>query len=144
LIENFSDGFDIRQSTGFGIFGFINEIKVDLVRFRHPLIRPVREIDGIRMFSVEDILAMKVQAVLSRGRKKDFWDIAKLLQYYSVLDFIDFHKAKNSTQNLMITVPQAITYFDDANDDADPISHKGQTWDSVKEEIQEKVRLFLL
>ncbi|MBS1947954.1 MAG: nucleotidyl transferase AbiEii/AbiGii toxin family protein [Bacteroidetes bacterium] len=40
------------------------------------MIGPIQTIDNIRIFSVEDIIAMKVQAILGRGKKKDFWDIA--------------------------------------------------------------------
>ena len=36
-----------------------------------------------------------------------------------------------------------MTYFDDAEDDEDPISLKGQTWESVKKNIQKKVRDYL-
>ena len=95
------------------------------------------------MFSVEDIIAMEVQAILGRGMKKDFWDIAELLQHFSVVDFIQFHKEKYSTQNLLITVPQAITYFADAEESEDPVSLKNQTWVSVKEFINAKVREYL-
>lgn len=69
------------------------------------------------MFSKEDIVAMKVQAILGRGKKKDFWDIAELLKHFSVKDFVQFHKEKFSTQNLLITVPQAMTYFTDAEEE---------------------------
>ena len=100
--------------------------------------------EGIRMFSVEDIIAMKVLAILGRGKKKDFWDIAELLQHYSIADFIHFHKEKYSNQNLLITVPQAVTYFADAEESEDPISLKKQTWESVKEIIQQKVREYLV
>lgn len=62
----------------------------------------------------EDITAMQVQAVLGRARKKDFWDIAMLLDHYSVEDFIRFHEQKYSNQNLMVTLPQAISCFADA------------------------------
>jgi predicted nucleotidyltransferase component of viral defense system len=95
------------------------------------------------MFSVEDIMAMKVQAILGRAKKKDFWDIAELLQHFSVEDFVRFHQEKFSTQNLFITVPQAITYFADAEESEAPISLKGQTWESVQAFIQEKVRAYL-
>ncbi len=139
----YGDSLSIRQSTSFGIFCRINNVKVDLVRFSHPVIRPPQTIDRIRMYSVEDIIAMKVQAVLGRGRKKDFWDIAELLQHYSVQDFISFHQEKFSTQNLLITVPQAITYFRDADSDADPISLKEQSWSDVKSFISHKVREYL-
>lgn len=119
-------------------------LKIDIVRFPHPQIRPALVIDDIRMYAPEDIIAMKVQAILGRGKKKDFWDVAELLEHYTVNDFIALHKEKYSTQNLYITVPQAITYFEDAEDSEDPIGLKDQTWENVKKTIQEKVRMYLI
>lgn len=144
LQKKFKGSF-VNRSTNprFGIFGFINQTKVDLINYPHPLIRPPKIIEGIRMFSVEDIMAMKVQAILGRGKKKDFWDIAELLQHFSVEDFIRFHKEKYSTQHLFITVPQALIYFADAEESEAPMSLKGQTWESVQAFIQEKVRAYL-
>lgn len=131
------------KPKNFGVFCTIHQIKVDFVSYPHPLIRPPREIEGIRFISTEDVIAMKVQAVLGRARKKDFWDIATILEHYTVADFARFHKEKYSTQNLLVTIPQAITYFAEAEDDADPKSLKGQNWESVKGIIREKVRGFL-
>lgn len=145
LKAEFGQSFTMEDKPAFfGIFCFIDGVKVDIVRFPHPQIRPTIEIDGIRMYAAEDIVAMKVQAILGRGKKKDFWDIAELLEHFTVKDFITFHKEKYSTQNLYITVPQAITYFDDAEDSEDPKSLKGQTWKSVKKTIQSKVREYLI
>ncbi|MBY0477209.1 MAG: nucleotidyl transferase AbiEii/AbiGii toxin family protein [Chitinophagaceae bacterium] len=132
-----------EKQARFGIFCYVDDVKVDIVRHPHPLIRPVTTTEEIRMFSVEDIIAMKVQAILGRGKKKDFWDIAELLQHFSVKDFVQFHKEKYSTQNLLITVPQAITYFADAEESEAPISIKGQTWETVQAFIQEKVSAYL-
>ncbi len=52
----------------FGIFCTFRNVKVDIVRYPYPLIRPSFETDGIRFISTEDIVAMKVQAVLGRAR----------------------------------------------------------------------------
>ena len=143
LVQNFGDSLNIRTSSHFGIFCYINDVKVDIVRYTHPLVRPTLAIEGVRMFSIEDIVAMKVQAVLGRGKKKDFWDIAELLKHFMIDDFIKFHKEKFATQNLYITVPQAISYFADADESEEPISLKSQTWESVKAEIQKKISDFL-
>ena len=143
LVQRFGDSLSIRTSSRFGIFCYINDAKVDIVRYPHPLIRPTLAVEGIRMVSMEDIVAMKVQAVLGRAKKKDFWDIAELLKHFTVDDFIKFHKEKFATQNLFITVPQAISYFADADDSEDPVSLKNQTWGSVKAEIQKKIADFL-
>ncbi len=144
LEKKFKSSF-VNRSTNprFGIFGFIDDIKIDIIRHPHPLIRPEQTIEGIRFFSTEDIIAMKVQAILGRGKKKDFWDIAELLNHFSVSDFINFHKEKYTTQNLLITVPQAITFFADAEESEDPISLKKQTWEKVKKTIAKKVDVYL-
>ncbi len=144
LKRTFGDSFITEDKPArFGIFCYIDNVKIDIVRHPHPQIRPELNIEGIRMFSTEDIIAMKVQAILGRGKKKDFWDIAELLGHYSVADFVALHKEKFATQNLLITVPQALTYFADADESEDPISLKNQNWSSVQAFIQGKVRAYL-
>jgi len=144
LKNKFEKSFENKSTNPrFGIFCFVDEVKIDFVHHPHPLIKPLHSHDGIRMFSIEDIIAMKIQAILGRGRKKDFWDIAELLNHFKISDFIAFHTEKYSTQNLLITVPQALTYFADAEESEDPVSLKNQTWESVQEFIKEKVREFL-
>lgn len=139
-----SDFIIEEKPAKFGIFGFIKGIKIDIIHYPHPNIRPIYIADGVRMLSDEDIIAMKVQATLGRGKKKDFWDIAELLQYYTVEDFVKFHKEKYNTQNLLISVPQAISYFADAEESEDPISLKGQSWDNIKAKIQQKISDYLI
>ncbi len=143
--RHFANDFVVEDKPPFfGIFCYVGNVKIDIVRFPHPLIRPLKVIENIRMYSTEDVVAMKVQALLGRGKKKDFWDIDELLNHFSVEDFINFHREKYSTQNLLITVPQVLTYFDDADESEDPISLKGQTWEKVKKRIQKKVRDYLV
>lgn len=95
------------------------------------------------MYNSEDIAAMKIQAILGRGRKKDFWDLAELLNHFSLEQIIGFYSKKFPSQQLLISIPQAVTYFDDAEESEDPISLKGQTWESVKKIIQQKVSEYL-
>lgn len=139
----FGERIKTRTSTKVGIFAFIDNIKVDIVRIPHPIIRPIRTIQGIRFYTPEDIVAMKVQAILNRAQKKDFYNVEELLKHFSVLDFINRHKEKYNTQNLYITVPQALIYFDNAEDSDSPKGLMGQSWRSVKNNIQAKVRDYL-
>lgn len=140
LSNEFGEDFIFEDKPArFGIFCYIQGVKVDIVRHPHPLIGPIETIDGIRFFSDQDIMAMKIQAILGRGKKKDFWDIAELLKIYSVSDFVKNHKAKYSTQNLLISIPQVMVYFQDADEDENPVSLKGQTWEKVQKVIQKKI-----
>ena len=144
LRQKFTEGFIYEgEFNHFGIFCFVENVKVDLVPFRHPLIRPIQVIDGIRMFSLEDIAAMKIQAILGRGKKKDFWDIAELFKHFKLKEIIAFYKEKFPSQMLLISIPQALSYFDDADESEDPISINGMDWDQVKDVIRTNVSEYL-
>ncbi|MFA5328253.1 MAG: nucleotidyl transferase AbiEii/AbiGii toxin family protein [Prolixibacteraceae bacterium] len=126
-----------------GIFCYINKIKVDVVYFPHALIAPIETKNKIRMYSSADIAAMKIQAILGRGKKKDFWDLYELLQHYSLQQIMDWHKQKYPSQMLAISIPNAITYFVDADESETPVSFKNQTWESVKGGIARAVSDYL-
>ncbi len=128
---------------GWAIFGFIRDIKVDFVHYQHPLIGSKDIVDGTRMYSTEDIIAMKINAILGRGKKKDFWDLFELLHHYSLEQIIDYHYRKFPSQQLLISIPQALVYFEDAEESGEPVSLKGQTWNGVKKFLQQKVNDFL-
>ncbi|MCC6186211.1 MAG: nucleotidyl transferase AbiEii/AbiGii toxin family protein [Chitinophagaceae bacterium] len=144
LTENYGARLAIESSKAkWGIFCYIDNIKVDLINYPHACIKDIQVIEDIRMYSLEDICAMKINAILGRGKKKDFWDIAELLGHFSLKQLMAFHKEKYPSQNLLISIPQAISYFDDAEESEDPISLKGQTWEQVKKDIQKAVSQFL-
>jgi predicted nucleotidyltransferase component of viral defense system len=132
-----------KQNTIFGIFCFIDDIKVDLVHFPHQPIATIETEDKIRMYGNADISAMKIQAILGRAQKKDFWDLHELLQHYPLQQIMDWHKQKYPNQMLAISIPHAITYFTDADESDTPVSFKGQTWEKVKEDIKHVVRDYL-
>ncbi|MCF0056936.1 hypothetical protein LXL81_14300 [Dyadobacter sp. CY356] len=87
---------------------------------------------------------MKINAILGRGKKKDFWDLYEILHQFSLSEVINFHREKFPSQMLLISIPQSITYFSDAEESEDPISLNGQTWESVKAYIQNTVKDYLL
>jgi hypothetical protein len=90
-----------------------------------------------------DIAAMKIQAILDRGKKQDFLDMNILLKHYSLQQLMDWHKQKYPSQMLAISIPHALLYFADADESETPVSLKGQTWESVKKSIQQKVGDYL-
>ncbi len=130
--------------SNWGIFCYIDNVKVDIVYYPHELIEDIEIEEGIRMLSDKDLIAMKVQAVLGRGKKKDFWDIAELLREYTIQNFIDYHKQKYSKQILGISIPTALTYFTDADESEEPETIKKQSWNDIKKFINKKVRDFLI
>jgi hypothetical protein len=148
LITALEDAFGNRfsykhQHTKFGIFCFIDNVKVDLVHYPHPLIKPHESIDVMRFYQNSDIAAMKIQAILGRAKKKDFWDLHELLLHYSLQQLMDWHKEKYPNQMLAISIPHAITYFTEADESETPVSFKGQTWKQIKKDISKVVSDYL-
>lgn len=145
ILEQHFPTFSYRSTNNpIGVFGYIDDIKVDFVKHhRFQLIDELIIDDGIRFYSDKDIMAMKVAAILKRAVKKDFWDIAELLKHYSLSDVLEAYHKKYPDQRLAISIPFAITYFEDAEESEDPISLKGQIWQQVKKDIQKKVSDFL-
>jgi len=73
LESKFHEGFVYKQQlTQFGIFCFIDNIKVDFIHFPHLPIAAIEEEEKIRFYSIADISAMKIQAYLDEDRKRIF------------------------------------------------------------------------
>jgi predicted nucleotidyltransferase component of viral defense system len=144
LIQTFGKDFVYNgEFSKWGIFCFIGNLKLDLVYYPHKIVHDIEIIDGIRLYHDKDLAAMKIQAILGRGAKKDFWDVFELLQHYSVNEMIDFYIEKYPNQMLLITIPQALTYFADAENSIEPKSLNGQTWKMIKNGINKKISNFL-
>ena len=113
----------------------INDVKVDFIKFHYPFIRPFLALENIRMASLEDIAAMKLDAITGRGSKKDFYDLFFLLQHYSIDELFSFYTEKYPHQTTF-HVARSLTYFDDAEIQPSPIVFdKTITWETVKKKI---------
>jgi predicted nucleotidyltransferase component of viral defense system len=135
----------IHSTNKVGIFCFIDDIKVDFVKYHYfPIIAPIENNNEIRILNDCDLIAMKVNAILRRGVKKDFWDIAELMQHYTVENFIDYYMQKYPTQRQLISIPRALTYFEDAEKSENPVCLKEKTWEKVKAIIRGKTNDYLL
>jgi len=73
---------------------FANDIKVELVCSKEKYIKEPVVQDGIKMFGLEDISAMKLSAITGRTKARDFIDVAYLLQNYSLKNMFEFYREK--------------------------------------------------
>lgn len=131
----------IKSSDRIRIYS-LDRIKVDFVDYsRYPWIdKPV--VDGtVRLASPKDIAAMKVNAAEGRGTKKDFIDIYFLLQHYSLSDILDFYSQKYPEYSKFRAL-MSLTYFEDAEDQLMPKMVKAVSWETVKKEIDNAVKVY--
>ena len=112
----------------------IQGVKVDFVSVSDPFLHPIQIIDNIPFADTKDLIALKLNAIKGRGVKKDFWDIAKLLQFYSFDSLFQFYHDRYKYDDTFAVI-RSVVYFPDAEDDADPESLDGMTWSDVKATI---------
>ena len=128
------------QKTSKNIKAFVvDNIKVDFVNYTHfPWIDDAVVEDGLRLASPKDIAAMKISAIEGRGSKKDFIDLYFLLQHYSLEEILGFYVQKYP-QYSMFRVRMSLTYFEDAEQQENPIMFEKVDWETVKESIVQEV-----
>ncbi|MDD2229053.1 MAG: nucleotidyl transferase AbiEii/AbiGii toxin family protein [Candidatus Cloacimonetes bacterium] len=125
------------------VSGFINHIKTDLLLHPYPIIEDMKVAEGIRLASLKDIAAMKLNAISGRGMKKDFWDIAILLDFFSLSEMIGFFQNKYNTADSWHLL-KALSYLQEADKDLTPInSFTDVSWDKVKQRISFAVNKML-
>ncbi len=142
LADTLSKELPHFETTGMNKGGFnatIGNLKADFVTYRYPLLAEPETQDGIRMFSLPDIVGMKLSAITNRGARKDFYDLHALIQHLGVDALIDIYRQKYPSHDPMIAL-RSMIYFDDAEDDNDPDLLIKKSWDEVKEEIREAVK----
>lgn len=113
LVEKYA--MTVSFERGQTLKGFIDGVMIDCIRFNYPHIKEPDIIDGVRLESIPDIIAMKLDAVSHNGtRIKDFIDIATLSSLYSFNDMLQFYLAKYPNSNVLMPV-KSLVYFDDIN-----------------------------
>ena len=120
----------------------VNGVKVDFVSYPYPWLNEGVSEDGMMLADIHDIAAMKLSAAANRGRKKDFIDIAFLLDKFSIEDLFDLYQRKFSVSEYSFAL-RGLTYFDDAEDDPMPEMLIPVTWKDVKRKIESAVREFV-
>lgn len=113
LIDKYDFEADfLAQNT---LKGYIRDVRIDCITHKYPYIgAPITE-DGIRLYDLRDIVAMKLSAIADNGtRLKDFIDIAFLSTKMSFSEMLGCYQAKFKAASTMRPI-KGLTFFDEIN-----------------------------
>lgn len=119
-----------------------NIIKIDLIKYSYPLIKPITEVDTFRLLSIEDIIPMKLSAIAGRGSKKDFYDIYYLLTDFNFEQMFDLFEKKFPNTNKFHII-KSLTYFEDADLEPNPQTIENANWSDIKNEIIKQINEYI-
>ncbi|MES2330121.1 MAG: nucleotidyl transferase AbiEii/AbiGii toxin family protein [Bacteroidota bacterium] len=143
ILENSFTDIQIRTTSNAFIFCNINSVKCDFINHStHRLVKPIETKEGIRLFSIEDVAAMKFHAICGRGSRKDFYDIYFLLQQFSLKEMLAFYDYKFNSDNSWMAL-RSLQYFEDADHQDPPESIQDfPSWNEIKQFITDEVNGF--
>jgi len=119
---------------------YISGIKVDCLSHPYPLLADLDSNDGVRLYALPDIAAMKLNAISGRGMKKDFWDLWVMLEQYSLQEMIGFFRQKYSIKDAWHLL-KSLNEIDVADLDDTPLHSLTElSWDKIKMRIKLELR----
>lgn len=137
ILKEYVGNFQIVQKTKNILIYAADNMKIDFVNYPFPwLAEPIKE-ESIRLASLEDIAAMKLNAISGRGSKKDFVDIYFLLKRYNLKELLVFYERKYPNGSLFLVL-KSLNYFEDAEQQEMPMMLVPVDWQEIKTTIIEQ------
>ena len=143
LIErkwNVHDVFLDKNSASCWMNTTKERVKVDFIKDAYARIGELVQFEGLRLYPIKDIAAMKLNAITNRGAKKDFYDIYALLEDSPLTNLLELYEAKYDNRNSFAVI-KSLSYFTDAEAEPSPILLSDASWTAVKEKIRREISM---
>ena len=123
VIEN-SDGNLLLLVDGFHV-GFFS--------YAYPLLEPARTVENIQIASLLDIGLMKLDAIIGRGSRKDFYDVYLLSQRIPLVELLSAGARKYpQIRDFQLMALEGLLQFDNADRDLQPEMLVDLPWEHVR------------
>jgi hypothetical protein len=127
------------------LVGRFDNMKISLFHYAYPLIQEAVDYLGVRLASLVDIGCMKIDAISSRGTKRDFVDLFFIHQSLGLdlVTFFRYFERKYGPDGFnRHHVLKSLVYFEDADKEPDPEMLAEFSWAATKHFFVESVGAF--
>jgi hypothetical protein len=143
LLEQIHQDFSYKLffTSSSTLKGSIENINVDILAHRYKYIAETLEVNGVKLLSMPDIIAMKLNAISTSGqRSKDFIDIYYLLEKYKLERMLEFYREKYDQENISFIL-KSLIYFEEVDLADWPVMVRDPKlkWVDVKKRIEKEV-----
>lgn len=134
MISNLGD-YEDSFSNENNMIGIFNGSKLSFIYYKPEMLGAFQQIEGVNIASINDLIAMKVEAISQRGTKRDFIDLFFMMKNrnISIVDVMLLYceKYKEFNFNLIHTL-KSFNYFNDADKNSMPEMKSPVQWQEVK------------
>jgi predicted nucleotidyltransferase component of viral defense system len=112
----------------------VEDTHVGFFSYGYPLLEPPAEVLGVRVASLLDIGMMKLDALISRGARKDFYDLYFIAQQVPLEEMLYQGPVKYPyAHDYEMMALTSLTDFDNADRDVAVETFDGVPWETVKD-----------
>lgn len=137
------NNFDYYNQVRFknSLLGSVGNIKLDIISHQYQWLQSAKKAEGVRMAGLQDIAAMKLNAIMGNGsRLKDYVDIAYLSSYFTLQEMLNFFEKKYPKNNSMMAF-KSLSWFNDINFDVEiSFVNKKMNWKKIHFRIIEMIQ----
>lgn len=132
----------VTQEDAGTFLGTFNGVRISFFIYPYSLLEAPADLEGIQVAGLPDLAAMKLDAISSRGKKRDFIDLYGICQAaFSLEQAIQQFERKYAGVNYsMVHLLKSLTYFEDAEDDPMPQMLIPLEWPAVRRFFEDEVR----
>lgn len=122
--------------------GTFNGAQISFFIYPYPLLGTPVMFDGVHVAVLPDLAAMKLDAVSSRGKKRDFVDLYQICQTAFSLEQVIHHFERKyaGVRYSMVHLLKSLTYFEDAEPDPMPPMLVPLEWAEAQRFFEGEVR----
>lgn len=121
------------ESTEGNLLLELRGMHVGFFGYAYPLLEPPDWVEGIAVASLADIGLMKLDALISRGSRKDFYDLYAVAQQIPLGELLTLGAVKYAyARDFALMAVEAMVLFDNADRDLQPEIFVGPPWEQVK------------
>lgn len=130
-----------KQSWG-TILGDFEKVKFSVFVYKYPVLVPFKSLFDINILDLRDIAAMKIDAISTRGIRRDFIDLYFICQKgISLKEILSLYDRKYGTlASNLVHIQKSLVYFVDAEMAAMPKMLKEVAWGKVKKYFEDEVK----
>lgn len=132
---------EVREDTIGNLLLHVNGVSTGFFGYGYPVLGEVRLLTSLRLASIADIALMKLDAIITRGARKDFIDLFFALRSMSMDDLLALRPEKYPQfRHFEMMLLEGLTNHENSERDQMPDMLIPAEWDEIKERMLAEAR----
>jgi len=124
----------VVENTDGNLLLLVEGVHVGFFGYGYSLLEPTEEVEGVQVASLVDIGLMKLDALIGRGSRKDFYDVYAVDRKIPLADLLEKGKEKYPyVRDFALMAVESMLLFENADRDRQPELLVNVPWDEVRQ-----------